>query len=107
MVVEMNGLIAMKDVRKVTASVHFILVDGVRLAVESGVVTIKTQTYEGFMLVDDIEPYFKHMKCWNTGDGADCPACPVKIDAGCAVMSIKKLVDEAKAHHYDNAVDPA
>jgi hypothetical protein len=64
------------------------VIDGAAREVQN--LTVTSQTITGFMALTDLEPLFRHMKCWND-DGSDCPTCPVRISgqAVCAVSSIK------------------
>jgi hypothetical protein len=64
----------------------FIIIDGVAA---SPPMTIESETTVGFLALEVLEPMFKHMKCWNSKDSTECPACPVKHDGICGIMGIK------------------
>jgi hypothetical protein len=55
--------------------------------------TIESETHTGFFALKDLEPMFKHMKCWTNHDGEECAACPVKHDGVCGIMGIKDAAE--------------
>jgi hypothetical protein len=69
----------------------FIIIDGVAA---SPPMTIESETIVGFLALESLEPMFKHMKCWNSKDGTECPACPVKHDGICGIMGIKDAAEK-------------
>jgi hypothetical protein len=71
----------------------FITVDGVSNSLP---MTIESETHTGFFALEDLEPMFKHMKCWSDhdDDGEQCAVCPVKHDGVCGIMGIKDAAEK-------------
>jgi hypothetical protein len=56
--------------------------------------TIEAETHTGFFALENLEPMFKHMKCWVTRDGEECAVCPVKHNGTCGIMGIKDAAEK-------------
>jgi hypothetical protein len=69
----------------------FTTIDGVAT---SPPMTIEPQTYTGFFALEDLEPMFKHMKCWANNDGEGCSTCPVAFNGTCGIMEIKDAAEK-------------
>ena len=78
----------------------FTTIDGVSA---SPPMTIESQTHVGFYALKDLEPIFKHMKCWKEDNWEECSICPVKHEGGCGIMEIKDAADKEAREKEQNA----